>query len=88
MLKAKFKLFRIEYTHNQSKNRKYWKHNLWQELNESDHKLATEPQNGQLQRDLQEIKQAQGAQVQSRAKWIEDKEKKKILPQVRKTSKF
>ena len=82
MSKAKFKFFciELEYTHNQSKNREYWKHKLWQELNKSDHKLATEPQNGQLKRDLQEIKQAQVAQVQSRAKWIKDKEKRKNTP--------
>ena len=80
MLKAKFKFFCIEYTHNRSKNWEYWK----QKLNESEHKLATEPQNGELQRktlqlkrdlELQEVKQAQGAQVQSRAKWIENGEK-------------
>ena len=55
-----------------------------QVLNESEHKLVTEHQNGQLQRktlqlkrdlELQEIKQAQGAQVRCRAKWTEDGEK-------------
>ena len=74
MLKAKFKFFCIEYTHNRSKNWEYRKQNVVQELNESEHKLATEPQNGELQRktlqlkrdlELQEIKQAQGAQVRS-----------------------
>ena len=84
MLKAKFKFFCIEYTHNRSKNWEYRKQKLVQELNESEHKLATEPQNGELQRktlqlkgdlELQEIKQAQGAQVRSRAKWIENGEK-------------
>ena len=84
MLKAKFKFFCIEYTHNRSKNWEYRKQKLVQELKESEHKLATEPQNGELQRktlqlkrdlELQEIKQAQGAQVRSRAKWIENGEK-------------
>ena len=84
MLKAKFKFFCIEYTHNRSKNWEYRKQKLVQELKESEHKLATEPQNGELQRktlqlkrdlQLQEIKQAQGAQVRSREKWIENGEK-------------
>ena len=83
-VKAKFKFFCIEYTHNRSKNWEYRKQKLVQELKESEHKLATEPQNGELQRktlqlkrdlELQEIKQAQGAQVRSRAKWIENGEK-------------
>ena len=74
MLKAKFKFFCIEYTHNRSKNWEYRKQKVVQELNKSEHKLATEPQNGELQRktlqlkrdlELQEIKQAQGAQVRS-----------------------
>ena len=57
MLKAKFKFFCIEYTHNQSKNWEYRKQKLVQELNESEHKLATEPQNGELQRKTIQLKQ-------------------------------
>ena len=56
MLKAKFKFFCIEYTHNQSKNWEYRKQKLVQELNESEHKLATEPQNGELQRKTLQLK--------------------------------
>ena len=94
MLKAKFKFFCIEYTYNRSIDREYRKQKLLQELNESEHKLATEPKNGELQRktlqlkqdlELQEIKQYKERKSDPELHGL--KTEGKTFPLVRKTSK-